>query len=63
MSGFIPGFPTDGVVTVNRVLLKPSELTPATSALMQELVAARFACVTDPGQSPFFEPCAEGTEF
>lgn len=27
----------------NRVLLKPSELTPATSALMQELVAARFA--------------------
>jgi len=27
----------------NRVLLKPSELTPATSALMHELVAARFA--------------------
>jgi coniferyl-aldehyde dehydrogenase len=27
----------------NRVLLKPSELTPATSALLQELVAARFA--------------------
>ncbi len=27
----------------NRVLLKPSELTPATSALMRELVAARFA--------------------
>jgi len=26
----------------NRVLLKPSELTPATSALLQELVAARF---------------------
>ena len=23
MSGFIPGFPADGVVTVNRVLLKP----------------------------------------
>ena len=23
MSGFIPGFPDDGVVTVNRVLLKP----------------------------------------
>ncbi|MEO8344568.1 MAG: coniferyl aldehyde dehydrogenase [Betaproteobacteria bacterium] len=27
----------------NRVLLKPSELTPATSALLHELVAARFA--------------------
>ena len=27
----------------NRVLLKPSELTPATSALLRELVAARFA--------------------
>ena len=27
----------------NRVMLKPSELTPATSALLQELVAARFA--------------------
>jgi coniferyl-aldehyde dehydrogenase len=27
----------------NRVLLKPSELTPATSLLLQELVAARFA--------------------
>ena len=27
----------------NRVLLKPSELTPATSALLQEQVAARFA--------------------
>jgi coniferyl-aldehyde dehydrogenase len=27
----------------NRVLLKPSELTPATSGLMRELVAARFA--------------------
>jgi coniferyl-aldehyde dehydrogenase len=27
----------------NRVLLKPSELTPATSALLQELVAARFS--------------------
>jgi coniferyl-aldehyde dehydrogenase len=26
----------------NRVLLKPSELTPATSALLQELIAARF---------------------
>ncbi len=26
----------------NRVLLKPSELTPATSALLRELVAARF---------------------
>lgn len=23
MSGFIPGFPADGVVTVNRILLKP----------------------------------------
>ncbi|HSO07380.1 MAG TPA: hypothetical protein VLW45_09065 [Pelomicrobium sp.] len=23
MSGFIPGFPSDGVVTVNRVILKP----------------------------------------
>jgi coniferyl-aldehyde dehydrogenase len=27
----------------NRVLLKPSELTPATSALLRELVASRFA--------------------
>ncbi len=27
----------------NRVLLKPSELTPATSALLQSLVAAKFA--------------------
>ena len=27
----------------NRVLLKPSELTPATSALLRELVAAHFA--------------------
>ncbi|MFO1414514.1 MAG: coniferyl aldehyde dehydrogenase [Burkholderiales bacterium] len=27
----------------NRVMLKPSELTPATSALMRELVAANFA--------------------
>jgi len=27
----------------NRVLLKPSELTPATTALLQELVAKRFA--------------------
>jgi coniferyl-aldehyde dehydrogenase len=27
----------------NRVMLKPSELTPATSGLLQELVAARFA--------------------
>ena len=27
----------------NRVLLKPSELTPATSALLHELVAARFS--------------------
>ena len=27
----------------NRVLLKPSELTPATSALLRELVAARFS--------------------
>lgn len=27
----------------NRVLLKPSELTPATSELMRELIAARFA--------------------
>ena len=27
----------------NRVMLKPSELTPATSALLQELVASRFA--------------------
>ena len=26
----------------NRVLLKPSEMTPATSALLQELIAARF---------------------
>jgi len=27
----------------NRVMLKPSEMTPATSALLQELVAARFS--------------------
>jgi len=35
--------PASGTLAAgNRVLLKPSELTPATSALLQELVAAHF---------------------
>ena len=34
---------TGALAAGNRVLLKPSELTPATSALLQELVAASFA--------------------
>jgi coniferyl-aldehyde dehydrogenase len=35
--------PASGALAAgNRVLLKPSELTPATSSLLQELVAARF---------------------
>lgn len=52
----------------------PSVVSPLASATLRPAlyfadcaqdpdVAARFACVTDPGQSPFFEPCAEGTEF
>ncbi len=36
--------PTIGALAAgNRVLLKPSELTPVTSALLRELVASRFA--------------------
>lgn len=35
--------PASGALAAgNRVLLKPSELTPATSALLRELIAARF---------------------